>query len=106
MKVIEPPAARIHVPLELSKVNVSPESIVIAPVTFTAPPVRTNVPRLSRLKLPPRFNVPLATLIVPPRLDQLTLLIDIVPPLTCRVPVFEKVPGAIVIVPAVAVMRF
>src|SRR5205085_7886218 len=39
--------------------------LVSVPVRLTVPPLRLIVPRPDVVKLPPRFNVPLLTLIVP-----------------------------------------
>ena len=88
--LILPLVARFHEPVEELSVRVE-LLLSSVPVRFTVPPLRVQVVPLFSVKLPPRFKVPLLTLMVPVLL-QVPPVVKVVP-LTFIVPELLQVPA-------------
>ena len=114
--MIVPPPPITHDPVVAFKINVVPV-LVSVPVTFTVPPLRTNVPTWAVVTVPPKFSAVFVTVNVPVLLhaplsvtvESVAVMLPVftrlltvsVPPLIARiVPWFVTLCPEIVIFPA------
>ena len=75
LSVPKPPAPNCPVPLMSNAVALFCRSNVPVLAMLTVPPLPLNVPKLSLVKLPPRFSVPPERAIVLPALFQVAVLL-------------------------------